>query len=321
MPDTHSDRLTTTHMIQQWRGKLVRILLRGTFYFALVLSLIVLVILGIDADWSPSACVTWALVAIFGTVAFLWVLAYGRLSNALQSYGVLVAAFFLFVWSLLDEGMMAEAAIYLIILIVYAFQVTWWLVSAETLAIIAMISVGASTLQDAFSGAYRGGQKALAEVYLDRELLEVRVAERTRELEQAYQQLQSNQEALLVSEKLASHGRLTAGIAHEMNTPLAAVGAALFELDELLDEFGNSIDDNKVSVQDRLEIAEEMRPAVRISKRSILRAMKFIRGIKSQTRQLEAGERQRFNARHVIKDTLMLFGPLPRRFLVTPRNR
>jgi signal transduction histidine kinase len=50
--------------------------------------------------------------------------------------------------------------------------------------------------------------------------LEDKVNERTIELRQALNNLRATQEKLVQSEKLASLGRLVAGIAHEINTPL-----------------------------------------------------------------------------------------------------
>lgn len=50
--------------------------------------------------------------------------------------------------------------------------------------------------------------------------LEKRVAARAQKLEQAYETLQKQQEIILISERMASLCRLTAGIAHEMNSPL-----------------------------------------------------------------------------------------------------
>src|SRR5436189_931552 len=55
----------------------------------------------------------------------------------------------------------------------------------------------------------------------------------TAELEEANRLQQEHQAQLLISEKMATLGWLTAGIAHEMNTPLAAVRTALIELDKL----------------------------------------------------------------------------------------
>ena len=47
--------------------------------------------------------------------------------------------------------------------------------------------------------------------------------EMVKELHESHQQLESAQEALMHSEKLASMGQLAAGIAHEVNNPLGVV--------------------------------------------------------------------------------------------------
>jgi C4-dicarboxylate-specific signal transduction histidine kinase len=81
--------------------------------------------------------------------------------------------------------------------------------------------------------------------------LEHKVEERTQELaraneelhtslqqlEQAYPDVQRSQENLLRAEKMAALGRMTAGIAHEMNTPLGASLTSLKLLQELVDEY------------------------------------------------------------------------------------
>ena len=63
----------------------------------------------------------------------------------------------------------------------------------------------------------------------DRELrewndeLNVRVDERTRQLQLANQQLEATTKQLIVSEKLAAIGEITAGVAHEINNPIAVM--------------------------------------------------------------------------------------------------
>lgn len=66
--------------------------------------------------------------------------------------------------------------------------------------------------------------------------LEMNVAERTRELTQANHTLQQAQKRLLASEKLATIGQLTAGVAHEINNPIAVMQGNLDLVRQLLGE-------------------------------------------------------------------------------------
>ena len=69
------------------------------------------------------------------------------------------------------------------------------------------------------------------------EELEARVAERTRALEEANQRLEATTKQLVVSEKLAAIGEITAGIAHEINNPIAVIQG---NLDVIRDELGEA---------------------------------------------------------------------------------
>ncbi len=66
------------------------------------------------------------------------------------------------------------------------------------------------------------------------EELEQRVAERTRELREANQRLEATTKQLVVSEKLAAIGEITAGIAHEINNPIAVIQGNLDVIREQL---------------------------------------------------------------------------------------
>jgi signal transduction histidine kinase len=70
------------------------------------------------------------------------------------------------------------------------------------------------------------------------ETLEARVAERTRELSEALVKLKESEAMLIQSEKMASLGQMVAGIAHEVNTPLAYVKASLEALGKAVPQAG-----------------------------------------------------------------------------------
>jgi DNA-binding LacI/PurR family transcriptional regulator/nitrogen-specific signal transduction histidine kinase len=118
--------------------------------------------------------------------------------------------------------------------------------------------------------------------------------------------LAKNQERLLISEKMAALGRLTAGMAHEMNTPLAAVRTALDELSGLVEEYEASVTDSEVTPEDHGAIAKEMTEAIRVAASAAEKVAGFVHGIKFQTRDLSTREYRRFNAVPVVADTLLL---------------
>ncbi|MCF6231766.1 MAG: cache domain-containing protein [Rhodobacteraceae bacterium] len=70
-----------------------------------------------------------------------------------------------------------------------------------------------------------------------------RVDERTRELREANQRLEATTKQLVVSEKLAAVGEITAGIAHEINNPIAVIQG---NLDVIREELGAGADAMKV---------------------------------------------------------------------------
>ncbi len=127
-----------------------------------------------------------------------------------------------------------------------------------------------------------------------------------RQLGQAYQDLQRSQENLLRAEKMAALGRLTAGIAHEMNTPLGASLTSLKLLQELVEEYQFSIEDTTVQAADHQDLANEMGRLVRATHQWVEKAAAHIRSLKTHTRDLGSTEAQIFSVLQIIEDTGIL---------------
>ena len=72
--------------------------------------------------------------------------------------------------------------------------------------------------------------------------LEKRVEERTRELSAAMQHLKESESQLIQSEKMSSLGQMVAGVAHEINTPLAYVKNSLGTVADKLPELKSVLD-------------------------------------------------------------------------------
>lgn len=73
------------------------------------------------------------------------------------------------------------------------------------------------------------------------EELNVRVAKRTEELQRANEKLEETFRQLVMSEKLASIGEITAGVAHEINNPVAVIQGNMDVIRESLGDDGAAI--------------------------------------------------------------------------------
>lgn len=128
--------------------------------------------------------------------------------------------------------------------------------------------------------------------------LEERIAERTKELE-------DNRERLVSSEKLASIGQLTAGLAHEVNTPLAASLNYLHQARALAEEYAQSIGNEGVTNADHSEIAKELQKSLQDASLTLERLGEFVRKMRNQTR-FSSHQAILFDPVNVAQDTLAM---------------
>ncbi len=122
------------------------------------------------------------------------------------------------------------------------------------------------------------------------EELNARVEERTRELRLANRQLEATTRQLIVSEKLAAIGEITAGVAHEINNPIAVMQGNLEVVRQVMGER-----------------AEEARTEFRLLDEQIHRISQIVTKLLQFARPEEyAGFLERHAPADVISDTLPL---------------
>lgn len=97
---------------------------------------------------------------------------------------------------------------------------------------------------------------------------------------QFWLRFETARERLLAAERLSNLGRMTAGIAHELKTPLAAIQNSLESSRSLLDELERSIGHDGVTEDDLREIAAELGAAMEGLGNSADRATSYVRDIR-----------------------------------------
>lgn len=147
--------------------------------------------------------------------------------------------------------------------------------------------------------------------------LEEQVRERTRalqsanyelngsldELRGAYDRLERNQASLMRADRLATLGRLAAGMAHEVNTPLGAVHNSLRVTTDLAREYVESIEDPSVTPDDHRAIARELLDAAEAAAGWARKASSFIAKVKLHSREAPSNRRVNFNVGDVVAET------------------
>jgi len=135
--------------------------------------------------------------------------------------------------------------------------------------------------------------------------LDAKVAERTHELEESNQHLRETQRRLVMSAKLAAIGELTAGVAHEINNPVAVIQGNLDVIREVLGE-------GAASVKEELRLMDNQVERIRLI---VAKLLQFARPSEF------AGYTESVSPRAAFADTLVLVGHLLKRGHIAVEQR
>jgi signal transduction histidine kinase len=122
----------------------------------------------------------------------------------------------------------------------------------------------------------------LDELQLKNQKLEQLVQERTEELKQSIAHLKATQEQLIQSEKMASLGELTAGIAHEIQNPLNFVNNFSELSTELIDEMKDELDHG--DIKEAIAISEDIKQNLEKINHHGKRADSIVKGMLQHSR-------------------------------------
>jgi DNA-binding LacI/PurR family transcriptional regulator/signal transduction histidine kinase len=125
---------------------------------------------------------------------------------------------------------------------------------------------------------------------------------RTKELQNILMQLQQNHDRMLASEKMSSLGRFTAGITHEMTTPLSTLSSTIDKLKKLLQNADTLIDMKEP--RKLREFVLESGNLVALANKAVIRSTDFIRSIKAQSRDIKGVEIQTFKIIDIVNSVI-----------------
>ncbi len=147
--------------------------------------------------------------------------------------------------------------------------------------------------------------------------LEDQVAQRTAELTSANNELtlalanlKTAQRELVESEKLASLGRLVAGVAHELNTPLGNAMTVVSALGDRWAKLDQMLADNTPMRRSQLEeLVKDTRRGQDILQRNVQKAADLVRDFKQVAIDQTTDSRRNFELSQVIEDVLVMVEP------------
>ena len=127
---------------------------------------------------------------------------------------------------------------------------------------------------------------------------------RWRQLDDKIAELETTRNELLQNEKMASLGRMVAGFAHEINTPVGVAVGAVSHNDHTLDTIEHLLEGEDVSEQALRNHLAELRASGALAQRNLRRAATLVQSFKRSAVDQSSEQQRRFDLHQTIDDVL-----------------
>ncbi|NVK36519.1 MAG: GAF domain-containing sensor histidine kinase [Gammaproteobacteria bacterium] len=175
--------------------------------------------------------------------------------------------------------------------------------------------VFAGVLSDLFGRAISAREKLDYEQQLIKtnQNLEALVAQRTEHLQQTIEQMQTLQQQLIESEKLASLGNLVAGMAHEVNTPLGIALTATSHLKDGITKLEKQYHGQAMTREDLLSFLEVAKSAIDLSESNLYRAATLVTNFKRTSADQHHFEHEDILVKSYVEQVLSTLVPITKK--------
>jgi signal transduction histidine kinase len=134
--------------------------------------------------------------------------------------------------------------------------------------------------------------------------LEQKVRERTAQLNNKVEELTQTRHELVQSEKMASLGRLVAGFAHEVNTPIGVAVGSASVLQRKSNLINKLLDEEEVDEEELVSALEKIEEAAELTLSNLKRAAGLISSFKRTAVDQTSEEIRRFDVKSIIEDVI-----------------
>ncbi len=124
------------------------------------------------------------------------------------------------------------------------------------------------------------------------------------------------QQQALAADRLTTMGIHTAGIAHELKTPLASACNGLYSLHNLEQELYDSLGHPEVTLEDLREICKEIRDNNQRVESCVHRAIQFVAALRTHMQEMHHHEKKMFSPHARLEDVKTFLAPMAQKYNV-----